>query len=390
MNRRRVVVTGVGAVSPGGVGADALWALVTRSTDEPVRRDVPDFDGTTWIPRRDLRRTALVAQYAVAAAAEAWAAAGAPAVDPWRLGVVLGTAFGASDLLHEAALTFTDEGAAAVPPASGLAACSSVAASTVARHLGARGHVQVSSGACASGVLGLVDGARMVAHGEADVVLAGGAEGPISPSVDAAYANLRAMSRSGWERPFDVRRDGFVYSAGAGVLVLEDHDAATARGATILGEVAGWSTTNDADDMVRPSGTGSRECLERAVAHAGLAPTDIVHVSAHGTGTALNDTTESAVVNEGLPGAQPIVTSIKGRTGHGAGASGAWEAIAVLQAFAHGVVPPVAADLQVDPDVDLDLVSGEPRPWTPGPAVDCSYGIGGQNGCVVLLPPAWR
>jgi 3-oxoacyl-[acyl-carrier-protein] synthase II len=303
---------------------------------------------------------------------------------------VLGCAFGASDVLHEAARAHIDEGAEAVAPAAGLLACSSTVASVVARHLGARGHVLVASGACASGVQGLADGARLVAHGEADVVLAGGAEGPVSQSITAAYANLRAVSRSGWERPFDRRRDGFVYSEGAAVLVLEEWEAARARGATILGEVAGWANTNDAHDMVRPTGTGAQECMALALASAGLDPTDVAHVNTHGTGTVLNDTTEAAAIEAVLPGVRPSVTSNKGRTGHGAGAAGALEAAAVVLSFAHRVLPSIAVDHEPDPALDLDLVVGAPRPWEPGPTLDNGFGIGGQNGTVVLLPPGWR
>lgn len=387
---RRVAVTGLGAVSPGGVGVDALWDLVVRDHDAAVATRVPGFDGSRWLERRDLRRSALVAQYAVAAAAEAWAQAGRPDVEPLRAGVVLGNAFGASDVLHDAAGTLAADGPDAVAPSAGLLACSSTVASVVARHLGVRGHVLVASGACASGVQALVDGARLVAHGEADVVLAGGAEGPVSPSTLAAYANLRAMSRSGWERPFDRRRDGFVYSEGAAVLVLEDLDRAVARGAPVLAELAGWANTNDAHDMVRPTGTGAQECMARALEVAGLAPAEVAHVNAHGTGTALNDTTEAAAIEAVLPDVRPSVTSNKGRTGHGAGAAGALEAAVVVRSFAERLLPPVAAELDPDPAIDLDLVVGRPRPWEPGPTLDNGFGIGGQNGTVVLLPPGWR
>lgn len=388
--RRRVAVTGLGAVSPGGVGRDALWNLVTRDHDAPVRRDVPDFRGGLWMDRRDLRRSSLHVQYAVAAAVEAWDHAGAPPVDPTRVGVVLGNAFGASDTVQEAALIHHTEGAAAVPPASGLLACSSSCAAAVARQVGARGHVVVASGACASGVYGIADGARLIAHGEADVVLAGGAEGPISESITAAYVNLRAASPSGWERPFDRRRDGFVYSEGAAVLVLEEWDAAAARGATVLGEVAGWANTNDANDMVRPSGEGAKECMTAALASAGIAPAEVAHINAHGTGTILNDPVEAAAIRAVLPDVRPSVTSVKGSTGHGAGAAGATEAAVVLLSFAHELLSPVGIEVQVDPQVDLNLVVGGPRPWQPGPTLNNAFGIGGQNGTVVLLPPHWR
>jgi 3-oxoacyl-[acyl-carrier-protein] synthase II len=388
---RRVAVTGIGAVSPGGVGTEALWALVTRDHDARVQPEVPDFDGPRWFDRRELRRTERYVQYAVAAAVEAWEHAGSPPLDGARTGVVLGNAFGASAAVDRASASVATDGAEAVPPAVGLAACSSSCAAAVSRHFGVTGHVAVTSGACASGIYGIVDGARLIAHGEADAVFAGGTEGPVGPVVGAAYANLRAVSRSGWVRPFDRRRDGFVYAEGAAVLVLEAWDVAVARGAAILGEVAGWANTNDAGDMVRPTGVGAEACMRLALERSGLGPEAIAHVNAHGTGTVLNDTTEAAAIRSVLgPTSAVSVTSVKGSTGHGAGAAGAIEAAVVLLSFAHRLLPPVAVELELDPAITLDVVAGEARPWVPGPTLDNGFGIGGQNGCLVLTPPDWH
>ncbi len=387
---RRVAVTGVGAVSPGGVGADALWGLVTRPTDAPVAAEVPGWDASRWFPRRELRRTDDYVAYAVAAAAEADAAAGSPRPDPTRRAVVLGNVFGPSVAVEDAVRTADAEGEAAVPPSVGLLASTSSAAATVAQRLEARGPVGVTAGACAAGTHALGEAAALVASGQADVAWAGGTEGRVAPVLQAAYANLRALSPTGWVRPFDVRRDGFVFGLGAAVLVLEPLDDAHARGATVLGEVAGWANTNDADHAVRPSGAGAVECITLALARAGVDPGAVAHVNAHGTGTVANDAAEAAAVAAVCGPHRPPITSVKRVTGHGVGAAGALEAVVALRSVAEGLLPPSGTDPQPDPAVDADVVWGASRSWEPGPVVSTSFGIGGVNGAVVLLPPGWR
>ncbi len=392
MTGRRVAVTGIGAVSPGGVGADALWELVVRPTDAPIAATVPGWDPSRWFERRDLRRTDDYVAYAVAAAAEADEAAGAPRPDPLRRAVVLGNVFGPSTAAEDAVRTADTEGAAAVPASVGLLASTSSAAATVAQRLGARGPVSVVAGACAAGTHAIGQAAALVASGEVDVAWAGGTEAAIAPVLQASYANLRALSPTGWVRPFDRRRDGFVFGLGAAVLVLEALDDAVARGATVLGEVAGWANTNDAAHAVRPSGDGAVESMTLALERADVAPSAVAHVNAHGTGTVLNDAAEAAAVARLCGPHRPPITSVKRVTGHGVGAAGALEAVVALQSMASGVIPPSAIDAEPDPDVtaSADVVWGQPREWDPGPVVSNSFGIGGMNGTLVLLPPGWR
>lgn len=387
---RRVVVTGVGAVCPGGVGAAALWELVTRPTDAPVRAEVPGWDAARWFDRRERRRTDDYVAYAVAAGEEADAQAGSPRPDPTRRAVVLGNVFGPSSALEAAIRTADADGDAAVAPSVGLLASTSSAAATLALRLGARGTVSVVAGACAAGTHALGQAAELVASGAADVAWAGGTEAAVAPVLQAAYANLRALSPTGWARPFDARRDGFVFGLGAAVMVLEALEDARARGAVVLGEVAGWANTNDAAHSVRPSGDGAVECMGLALQRADLAPGAVAHVNAHGTGTVANDAAEAHALATVCGPSRPPVTSVKRVTGHGVGAAGALEAVTVIQAMGRGLLPPSGVDPQPDPQIDADVVWGEPRPWEPGPVISNSFGIGGMNGSLVILPPDWR
>jgi 3-oxoacyl-[acyl-carrier-protein] synthase II len=388
---RRVAVTGVGAVSPGGVGADALWELVVRPSDAPIDATVPGWDASRWFERRELRRTDDYVAYAVAAAEEADAAAGSPRPDPLRRAVVLGNVFGPSIAVEQAVGTARSEGDDAVPASVGLLASTSSAAATVAQRFGARGPATVVAGACAAGTHALGQAAALVATGEVDVAWAGGTEAAVAPVLQASYANLRALSPTGWVRPFDRRRDGFVFGLGAAVLVLEALDDAVARGAPVLGEIAGWANTNDAAHSVRPSGDGAVEAMTLALVRAGVEPGAVAHVNAHGTGTVLNDAAEAAAVGRVCGSHRPPITSVKRVTGHGVGAAGAIEAVVALRSMAERRLPPSGIDAEPDPTLAAaDIVWGEPRSWEPGPVVSNSFGIGGMNGSVVLLPPGWR
>jgi 3-oxoacyl-[acyl-carrier-protein] synthase II len=204
----------------------------------------------------------------------------------------------------------------------------------------------------------------------------------------AAFANMTALSTSGNSRPFDIRRDGFVITEGAGALVLEDWDHAVARGARIYGELTGAASTSDAHDIVAPipSGAGAAACMELAIEDAQLVPADIGHINAHGTSTPLNDKAEAEAIVKVFSGSPPPVTSTKGITGHGLGAAGAIEAVAVVLTIDKGLIPPTAGLEQLDPDIHLDVVEGEARSWEPGPVLSNSFGFGGHNGCLVITP----
>jgi 3-oxoacyl-[acyl-carrier-protein] synthase II len=199
---------------------------------------------------------------------------------------------------------------------------------------------------------------------------------------------MTALSSSGRSMPFDADRDGFVMSEGAAVVVMEELESALSRGAHIYGEILGAASTADAHHITAPSpgGAGAVACMELALLDAGLRPSDIGHINAHGTSTPLNDAAEAEAVRKLFDGASPPVVSIKGVTGHSLGAAGALEAVAVLLSFEHALIPPTGGTTRVDPEMDIDLVLGEPRPWTPAPVISNSFGFGGHNGSVIIGP----
>jgi 3-oxoacyl-[acyl-carrier-protein] synthase II len=243
--------------------------------------------------------------------------------------------------------------------------------------------------ACAAGTHSVAAAARLVATGRCEVAIGGGSEASIHPVAMAAFSNMTALSTTGRSMPFDIRRDGFVMTEGAGALVLEDWDRAVARGATIYAEVAGGASTSDAHHITAPApdGSGAVACMELALADAGITPGDVGHINAHGTSTPLNDLAEARAINKvfGEPG--PLVTSTKGVTGHGLGAAGAIEAVAAVLTIHHATIPPTAGYEEPDPEIHLRIVHGEPLAWEPAAVLSNSFGFGGHNGCLVLLPP---
>jgi len=264
------------------------------------------------------------------------------------------------------------------------------AAAAVSMRFGWRGPCEAIVTACAASTHAIGYAARLVALGVCDAALAGGSEAAITETGVAGFTNMTALSPSGVSRPFDAARDGFVMAEGAGVLVLEELEAARARGAHIYGEVVGTASTADAHHITAPApdGSGAVRCMELALAEAELEPGAIASINAHGTSTPLNDAAEAEAIRKvfGEPG--PAVTSTKGVTGHALGAAGALEAAAVLLSFEHGLIPPTAGLTDVDPSVGLDVVHGSARAWEPGPSLSNSFGFGGHNGCLVLAPPA--
>jgi 3-oxoacyl-[acyl-carrier-protein] synthase II len=199
---------------------------------------------------------------------------------------------------------------------------------------------------------------------------------------------MTALSTTGASRPFDAERDGFVMGEGAAIFILEEWNHAVGRGARILGEILGAASNADAHHITAPSpgGRGAISCMRMAIDDAGLTPDDIVYVNAHGTSTPLNDAAEAAAVSAVFGSGRPAVTSIKGVTGHALGAAGALEAASVLLSFEHSLIPPTAGTTRIDPDMDIDLVIGAARAWTPGPTISNNFGFGGHNGSVVLAP----
>lgn len=380
-----MVITGVSAVSPAGVGTEALWELLVQPTDGPVQRTLDDFDPSPWFTKKELRRSDRVQHLAVVAAALAVEEAGELDVDPTRAGVVLGNVYGALGSVEAQLASFAADGPSAVSPFLGAIASESSCVGAAAQHLGFRGPCKMIGGGCASGAFAIGDGAELVASGRCDVVVAGASQGPLTDVIDASFANLKVASPTGWVRPFDARREGSVFSEGSAALVLESLEHAEARGATPIAEVLGSANTNDASSLTDASGRGARECMQAAIDDAGLTAADVVHVNTHGSGTLVNDTTETEALNDVLGRLVPI-TSAKGRLGHAAGAAGALEAVATVESIRRRLIPPVAAELQQDPEISAEVVWGDARSWEPGPSLSNSFGLGGHNGCVVLAP----
>ena len=324
----------------------------------------------------------------MAAAALALEDAGPLDVDLDRAGVLIATGVGGLHTLEDQIVLRHEKGAKRVSPFLVPMMMPNAGAASVSMRFGWRGPCETTVTACAASTHAIANAARLVATGTCDAVMTGGSEAAITPSGVAGFTNMTALSGTGRSRPYDVDRDGFVIAEGAAVLVLEEWEAAVARGARIYGEVLGGASTADAHHITAPSpdGSGAVRAIEQALADAGLAPGDIRQINGHGTSTPLNDAAEAEAIAKvfGSPG--PPVTSTKGVTGHALGAAGAIEAAAVLLSMTHELIPPTAGLEQLDPAITIDVVAGEPRPWEPGPALSNSFGFGGHNGCLVLGP----
>ena len=389
MTRRRVAVTGLGVVSTCGVGADAFWDGLCGPAPEGDRL-VPDFDPALWFENpKEARRSDRCTQFALAAADMALQQAGELTADPTRRGVFIGTGIGGIQTLEDQILVMSEKGPRRVSPFLIPMMMPNAAPAAVSMRHGFQGPAENTCTACAAGTHALANAARLIAHRRCDVVLAGGSEAPFVDAALAGFTNMTAFSSAGVSRPFDAGRDGFVMGEGAGVLVLEDWDTAEARGATILAEILGGASTADAHHITAPSpgGMGAINCMRLALEEAGVEPADVTHVNAHGTSTPLNDMAEAVAMQAVFGENGPKVTSTKGITGHALGAAGAIEAVAVVMAMQKGLIPPTAGYRTPDPEMPtIDIVAGEPAPWTPGVSMSNSFGFGGHNGSLVIGP----
>lgn len=397
--RHRVVVTGVGVVAPCGIGADAFWSGLARDPEPNPVREVVDFSSEgLWPSAAMTRRHARFTQFAMAAADQALKDAGLGSehpeegvtsrTDATRIGVYIGNGSGASAERDTQVLALEKRGRAAVSPLLVPMAMPNAGAAAVSIRWGFRGPCEAISTACASGTHALLSAMFAIAHGRVDIAVAGGAEASLTPTAIAAYENMRALSRRGVSRPFDVAREGFCLSEGAGVLILESAEHAARRGApTTYAEVAGAASTADAHHMTAPvqGGRGALECMRLALADAGTSPDEVTHINAHGTSTPANDAAEAEAITRLFGPARPTVTSIKGVTGHSLGAAGAVEAVSLVLSFAKRAIPPTLGTTQVDPAFEID-VALERRAWEPSPALSNSFGFGGHNGTLVFRP----
>ena len=388
---RRVAITGLGVVAPCGIGRDAFWRglLGPGLVDVGRLTTIEDWDPSPWYDSpKDARRADRSEQYAIAAATEALEQSGRPAVDPSRIGTIFGTGVGGIHTLEEQIVNRLDKGERRVSPFLVPMMMANAPGANVSMRFDLRGPNETLSTACAAGTHALGYAARLIAWGLADAVVAGGTEYAGTPTALASFGNMTALSSTGTSRPFDAARDGFVMGEGAAVMVLEEWESAVGRGARIIGEILGAASNADAHHITAPSpgGVGAIGCMRLALADAGLEPAEIRQVNAHGTSTPLNDAAEAAAVSEVFgPGAVPVV-STKGVTGHALGAAGALEAAAVLLSMEHRLIPPTANTVDVDPEMTVDVVTGEARPWEPGPTMSNNFGFGGHNGSIIIGP----
>ncbi len=385
----RVAITGLGVLACCGIGVEDFWAGLLRPWPGGERR-VTGFDPAAIFGPKEVRRVDRFAQLSVAAADMALADAGDVAADPARCGVVFATGIGGLESLEAQLRVYDGKGPRRVSPFLIPMMMPNAGAGTISIRNGWRGPCETIATACAAGTHAVAAAARLVASGRCDVTIGGGAEAAMTGLGIAAFTNMTALSTSGHSRPFDARRDGFAIAEGSGALVLERWDHAVRRGARIYGEVLGAGSTADAHHITAPApgGGGAAACIELALADAELQPADIGHVNAHGTSTPLNDLSEAQAIAKvfGTPG--PPVTSTKGVTGHALGGAGAIEAVAAVLTIDRRLMPPTDGYGEPDPEISIDVVAGQPRPFEPAPVLSNSFGFGGHNGCLVIGPPA--
>ncbi|MFP4311812.1 MAG: beta-ketoacyl-[acyl-carrier-protein] synthase family protein [Nitriliruptoraceae bacterium] len=409
-----VVVTGIGILAPCGRGLDAAWAgvlsgrtaaaiddqLVAMGTPVTISCRVPEFDADAELGRGAARRLDRFTHLAAIAAREAIVHAGLSTdgtetlteVDPDRTGVLLGSGIGGAETWAEEYPRYLDKGPARVSPMFVPKMLSNTAAGTIAIRSGARGPNMTVNTACAAGASAIHVARDLLRSHAADVMLAGGVEAGVTGLAVSAFAQMGALTKNPdpatASRPFDVERNGFVIGEGAAVLVLERAEHAAARGATPLAVVAGAGASADAHHATAPpeDGGGAVLAMQRAVADAGIDPTRIGHLNAHGTSTPLNDAAEARALRAvfGDHTGSIVVTSTKGVTGHTLGAAGAIEAVFAIQALREGLVPPTANLVTQDPEIDLDVVAGEPREVALDAVLSTSMGFGGQNAALIL------
>ncbi|MEU0301379.1 beta-ketoacyl-[acyl-carrier-protein] synthase family protein [Streptomyces sp. NPDC006175] len=391
-----VLVTGMGATTPLGADVPGTWGglLAGRSGISPItapwvtRLPVHIAGSMLQDPYADVdrvqrRRLDRSQAAALVAAREAWSDAGPPEVEPERLAVVVGTGIGGALTILDQHDRMGERGQRAVSPYTVPRLMPNGASAVVSLMLGARAGTHAPTSACASGAEAIAVAALLIRAGRADVVVAGGTDACIHPLSLGAFAQMRALSLRNdapdrASRPFDRRRDGFVMSEGAGMVVLERGDFARARGARVHAALAGAGVTSDAHDITLPDAAGQARAIDEALRDAGLTGGDIGHVNAHATGTPQGDVAESRAVTAAV-GDHPVVTAPKSSTGHLLGASGAVEAILTVLALKESLVPPVRNLEEAGDGIGLDLVTGAPREAPATAALSTSFGFGGHN-----------
>ena len=406
---RRVVVTGLGAVTPLGNDVPSTWdslvhgrsgiTRITRFDPSPyetqIAGEVKGFEPSKYMDRKEIRRTDRFAQYAVAAAAQALEdarlAGGGP--DRERIGVAIATGVGGIETLIEQVLLMKERGPSRLSPFLVPMLMANAGSAQISMQFDLRGPSLTHVSACASSAHAIGECGEIIRRGQADVMVVGGAEAAVLPLPIGAFATMHAMSRRNdaperASRPFDKDRDGFVLAEGSAVLVLEERDRAVARGARIYGELLGYGATADAYHITAPSpeGEGNARAMRMALDDAGFKPQDIDYINAHGTSTQPNDREETAAIKEvfGDHAYKLMVSSTKSMTGHLLGAAGALEAMACLLAMRDGCIPPTINYETPDPALDLDYVPNQARARPIKTALSNSMGFGGHNASLIL------
>ena len=411
--RQRVVITGIGLVTPLGVGSAASWEALCRGRsgvgpitrfdargfDTRIAAEVRGFKAADFLPRKLAARAEPFVAFACAAARMALEDANLSVVAQGseRIGVVAGCAMGGLALLETNCRIVSEQGPQRVSPFFVPMMISNMAAGIIAMDVGARGPNLTVSTACAAGTHAVGEATRMIRSGQMDAAIAGGTEALVAPTCIAGFGAMRALSTRNEapeqaSRPFDRERDGFVVGEGAGILILERLDKALARGARIYAEVAGYGSSCDAHHLTQPppDADGAIRCMREALADAGLGPGDIDYINAHGTGTPRNDAVETLAIKSvfGKRAYEIPVSSSKSMTGHLIGAAGGVEAAFCALAIRHATIPPTVNLDHPDPACDLDYVPHEARQAAIATAMSNSFGFGGTNAALVLQ--AWR
>lgn len=406
MKEKTLVITGMGAVTPIGIGVNEYWRALTEgkcgvgpitrfdASGLPVQiaAELKDFDPTAFMPKTLARTMDPFMQFAFAAAEEALADSALPVEDePDRIGIVMGTAMDGVTTVAQTQAAF--DAGHRVGPRFVPMTIGNIAAAQIAIAHGIHGPSLTLNTACSAGGDAMMTAAMLLRTGEADAMLAVGGESILCPIVVSGLSQAKALSRRNDDpehacRPFDLDRDGFVIGEGGGALVIETEEHALARGATIHAVLAGYANTSDAHHVTAPcpDGTGAAACMQRALARAGMQPSDIGYINAHGTSTPLGDKAETLAIKAVFGGREsaPPVSATKSATGHLMGAGGLTEAIACIKAIQDGILPPTLHLDTPDPDCDLDYVPNTARKADISAAMSNSLGFGGQNSSIIL------
>lgn len=409
--KRRVVITGLGVVSPIGTGVEKFWSNLVAGVSgidiikrfDPVEiglsvhiaGEVKDFEPEKYFDKKDAQKVSDFIKFAVAAAEEAIKDSGLleSKFDPYRVGVIIGTGIGGLRDIEEQQKVLMEKGPRRVSPFFIPYGISNMASGLVAIRFGFKGPNYCVVSACATGNHSIGDAMRLIQKGDIDVAIAGGCESAITPLGVAGFASMKALSTRNHEpqkasRPFDRDRDGFVMGEGAGILVLEEYEHAKARGAKIYAELVGYGVTDDAYHITAPcaDGEGAYMCMKLAIEDAGIRPEEVDYINAHGTSTPLNDKSETLAIKRlfGEHAYKLKISSNKSMIGHLLGAAGAVEAVATVKSIQTGIIPPTINLENPDTECDLDYVPNKAIEYTVNYALSNSFGFGGTNACLLF------